>query len=124
MGKANKGNGKAFTLLAQNIKRIKEQAKRNAKLTFAVTYKAPYATKIHEDLEMPHTNGQAKYLEQPLRENTSKMSAMVKDLMKKGKTLNQALREIGEWLLAESQKLVPVDTGALKNSGQVDVKRR
>lgn len=115
--------GKPFTMLAHNIKRIKEQAKRNAKLTFAVTYTAPYATRVHEDLEMPHTNGQAKYLEQPLRENTSKMSAMVKDLMSKGKTLNQALRLVGEWLLEESKKLVPVDTGRLRDSGRVDVKR-
>lgn len=115
---------KGFTKLAHNIRRIKEQKKRQAKLTFAVTYTAPHAVHVHEDMEAHHDNGQAKYLEQPIREHVSKMSAMVKEHMAKGKTLNQALRLVGEWLLEQSKALVPVDTGELKNSGRVDVRRR
>lgn len=120
---ANKTNNKQqFQLVAHNIKRIKEQKQRETPITFAVVYTAPYAIFVHEDLQIKHANGQAKYLEQPLRENTSKMSAMVKELMaKQKKTLKQALLIVGNWLLQESRKLVPVDTGTLRDSGVVKI---
>ncbi len=115
-----KRNVKAFTKVAGNIKNIKEQVKKN-KIIFAVTYTAPYAAKIHEDLEMPHSNGQAKFLEKPLRENAKRLSLKVKELVASGKTLRQALLIVGHELLEISQALVPVDTGNLRDSGKVKI---
>lgn len=115
-----KKNYPAFQKVAHNIKRIKEQAKRETPITFAVTYTAPYAAKIHEDLEMPHPRGgQAKFLEQPLREKGPQYTAKVKALLQKKVPLKKALLQVGNELLEESQKLVPVLTGTLLNSGIV-----
>lgn len=111
----------SFTKTASNLKRIREQQKRQRKSTFAITYTAPHAAKIHEDMEMPHTNGQAKFLEIPLRLHGKKITRMVKELMKQGKTLRKALLEVAYWLLEESKKLVPVDTGELRDSGKVRI---
>lgn len=115
----------SFTRLANNLKRIKENAKRNKRLTFAVTYTAPYAMRVHEDLQAIHPNGgQAKYVETPLRMYRKELTKMVKDKIKKEKkTLYQALKETGEWLLEQSKLLVPVDTGQLRDSGKVLIKR-
>lgn len=115
---------KGFLKLAHNLKRLSENVRRNQKITFGVVYTASYAAKVHEDLETPHTNGQAKFLEQPLRQNARLMSQMVKDLVRKQKkTLREALLIVGQWLLEESKRLVPVDTGALRDSGRVVIKR-
>lgn len=122
MARETKGS---FTAVANNIKRIKENAHRELKATFAITYTAPYAVYVHENLEMKHKNGQAKYLEQPLRENASKISKMVKDLMEKEKqSFRTALLIVAHWLLQESKKLVPVDTGKLRDSGETKIVHR
>lgn len=118
MARFNKGS---FTAVAKNLKRIKDNAHRELKATFAVTYTAPYAVYVHEDLATPHKTGQAKFLEQPMRENASTMTKMVKDLVKGGMSLRLALLEVGHWLLEESKKLVPVDTGELRDSGVVKI---
>lgn len=115
-----KKNYPAFQKVAHNIKRIKEQAKRDTPITFAVIYTAPYATKVHEDMEMPHPNGgQAKFLEQPLRENGPKYTAKVKELLQKKVPLKKALLEVGHDLLNDSRPLVPVLMGTLRDSGTV-----
>lgn len=117
----SKDNKEQFTKVAHNLKRISENTKRGNPITFGVIYTAPYAVHVHEDMEMPHTNGQAKFLEKPLRENAAKMTKMVKDLVKSGKTLRQALLIVGNWLLEESKRLVPVLTGTLRDSGIVKI---
>lgn len=116
-------NIKAFNRVAQNVKRIRENAKRDKKVTFAIVFNAPHAVHVHENLEMPHPNGgQAKYLEQPLRERASEISNMIKTLMKQGRTLRQAILITANWFLQNYVKpLVPVDTGELVSSGQVKV---
>lgn len=42
-----------------------------------VGYSADYALKVHEDLEARHDDGQAKFLEQPAREEAPRMLAIV-----------------------------------------------
>lgn len=86
----------------------------------------PYAIIVHEDLEMNHPNGgQAKFLEQPLRENKKRMADIIRSRMgrkRKPMSLKDAMIEACNLLLAKSQPLVPVDTGRLKESGRVVVK--
>lgn len=120
---SNRTTKGSFSAVAKNLKRIKEQAQREIKATFQVTYTAPYAVYVHEDLTAKHPNGgQAKFLEQPMRDNALKMSKMVKDLIQKeGQSLRTALLIVGHWLLQESKKLVPVDSGKLKDSGTVRI---
>lgn len=86
----------------------------------------PYAIIVHEDLEMNHPNGgQAKYLEQPLRENKKRMADIIRSRMgrkRKPMSLQDAMKEACNLLLEKSRPLVPVDTGRLRDSGKVVIK--
>lgn len=95
--------------------------KHKKKLRATVGYKAKYAAKIHEDLEMFHSNGQAKYLEQPARQYRKEMAEITRKNLQNKESLETSMRRAAEFLLERSQELVPVDTGFLKNSGYVKV---
>ena len=87
-----------------------------------VSYATDYAVYVHEDLNANHPNGgQAKYLEQPAREMRPQLAEGVKSDIRRGLTLEQALLRAGLKLQAASQKLVPVDTGALRASASTEV---
>jgi len=66
----------------------------------------------------PPSKGQNKFLEQPARElsNDGTLVDIVATAARKGATLLKALLLAGRRLQRDSQKLVPVDTGNLKNS--------
>lgn len=82
-----------------------------------VGYTAQYAIHVHENLEANHPNGgQAKFLEQPARELRPQLKALIESNVKKGMKMEDAIFVAGLYLQAESQKLVPVDTGHLKAS--------
>lgn len=83
-----------------------------------VGYTQAYAIHVHENLEAIHPVGQAKYLEEPARQMSGDgtFSGIVFGAVNKGKTLMQGLLMAGLRLQRDSQKLVPVDTGALKGS--------
>lgn len=85
-----------------------------------VGYETPYAIYVHEDLEMNHPKGgQAKFLEEPAILHSQDIRDYIKERLQKGATLKQALMGAGKTLLSVSKKLVPVDTGLLKESGFV-----
>jgi hypothetical protein len=108
----------------QNLKKLVDALRaRAAKLTsdgakpeVTVGYTQNYAIYVHENLEAHHPVGQAKFLEDPARTLQKDLSRMILVAMKQKMTLAQALLTAGLRLQRESQKLVPVDTGALKNS--------
>lgn len=83
-----------------------------------VGYTAEYAVYVHENLECNHPNGgQAKYLESPARRLRPELVEMVRDLVfNKKMTLANALLLAGLRLQRESQLLVPIDTGNLRDS--------
>ncbi len=58
-------------------------------LTAEVGFTAPYATRQHEHLEYHHTDGEAKYLENPFKEN---LARWMKEL---GQAINRAINERG-----------------------------
>ena len=95
------------------LKRKAEEAKN---VSVVVGYTQSYAVHVHENLEAFHEVGQAKYLEQPARTLKNVLAKIVVDAVKKGAGLAKALLMAGLRLQRESQKLCPVDTGALKNS--------
>jgi hypothetical protein len=82
-----------------------------------VGYTQEYSIFVHENLEAKHKPGkQAKFLEQPAREMKLELKEIINKALKAKKTLEQALLLAGLKLQAASQRIVPVDTGALKNS--------
>lgn len=89
-------------------------------MTVSVVYTAPYARIQHEDLTFNHPNGgQAKYLEEPARRLQSEMAAIVRRSVEAKNGLEEGLQRAGELLLRESQPLVPVLSGELRDSGEV-----
>lgn len=92
------------------------------KKTMGVTvgYTAPYAIYVHENLQSRHPNGgQAKFLEQPMREKEQDMVEIVIKNLKNKESLDTALTRAGKFLMQESQALCPVDTGVLRDSAFV-----
>lgn len=86
-----------------------------------VGYTAPYAIYVHEDLQAHHTNGQAKFLSEPLEVMRYELGLLVLRRFKETRQLEPGLWEAGRLLLTESRSLVPVDTGFLFDSGFVRV---
>jgi hypothetical protein len=81
-----------------------------------VGYTQNYAIYVHENLEAHHDVGEAKFLEKPYKNLARELAKVIATSMATGKRLIDALLLAGLRLQRESQKLVPVDTGALKNS--------
>src|SRR6516165_5327009 len=96
----------------------------------------PYAIFVHEKLQAQHDgarlyssvrkvwytgDGQAKFLEKPLREGRQQMRQILNSAMKSGQSVGSAMALSGIWLMNESKKLCPVDTGALRDSAFVEV---
>lgn len=103
--------------LKEKLRKLAEGRRgRPGKKTVVVGYTQHYAVYVHENLEANHPVGQAKYLEQPARQLASEFGRMVVAALKKKISLIKALLLVGLRLQRESQKLVPVDTGALKAS--------
>jgi hypothetical protein len=94
---------------------------RYQRVSVAVGYSAVYAVRVHEDLQMRHTNGQAKFLEQPAREQAAEVAAAARQVIATSGSLLEGLKAGGQALLGYSQPLVPVDTGRLRGSGYVRV---
>lgn len=112
-------------------------AAKDGDVSVVVGYTTEYAVWVHENLEaahgqafnvkhaaeikagLEHSRGplqQAKFLEQPARENRADYAADVEKVVRAGKTLAQALLVAGLHLQRDSQELVPVDTGLLRAS--------
>lgn len=81
-----------------------------------VGYTQSYALPVHERMDVNHTVGQAKYLEEPFRTMRGELMEMIRGAWRRGLRLGQALLLAGLRLQRASQMLVPVDTGALRAS--------
>lgn len=88
--------------------------------TVRVIFTAPYAVYVHEDLQMPHAVGQAKFLEAAAKEVAPQMREAITQALRNKKSLSSGLLKAGQILLRRSQELVPVDTGFLRDSGKVE----
>lgn len=94
---------------------------KDAKPAVAVGYSADYAIFVHEDLKAYHPNGQAKFLENAIKENETELARFLEERIQKGDTLSKALFYLGDKLGRKSDAKVPVDTGFLKKSRYVKV---
>lgn len=134
---AKKGSGKWFSrktpLLKQNamdtlykqfrIGKDKYLISGRKNPTVRIAYLGPYAMYVHENLAAHHPIGQAKFLEIAVRQHSTRMARYVADALQLGMKLEQALLRGAEIVLAESKKLVPVDTGFLKASGHTKIEK-
>ena len=104
----------------ENVKAVTDALGKRAReakdVSVLVGYTQNYALFVHEDLEAHHPVGQAKFLEQPARERGKEIGRVIREAYRKTRNMAQSLLLGGLFLQRESQKLVPVDTGALKNS--------
>lgn len=88
----------------------------------SLEFTAKYAIYVHENMAMPHRIGQAKYLEQPMREHRQTLAKIVDNAMTKEKLhITEAMIRALQFLKVEAQKLVPVDTGYLRDSATIRV---
>lgn len=119
-------NGVEIAGVKSVVQSLRDRAKRQPTYTdLQVGYSASYAIYVHENLEAHHPIGQAKYLESAVRQYSGRVADIVRTEMSKPDVdLTQALMKGGEFLLAESKKLVPVDTGFLRDSGYIHIGRR
>lgn len=105
-----------FNKVKKTLKGLERMTRGNPKVSVFVGFSAAYAIHVHEDLKAFHRVGQAKFLEQPARELSGEIASVTKTAVERGATLEQGLVLAGLRLQRAAQKLVPVDTGNLKNS--------
>lgn len=105
-----------FTELRKKLRQLEVDAHKDSEASVIVGYTQQYAIYVHENLEAHHPVGQAKFLEQPARENGHRYAQIAADQLRKKRTMAQSLLVAGLALQADSQRLVPVDTGSLRAS--------
>lgn len=104
--------------LQKRLRVLREQAREASSAGAVVGYAAAHALIIHEDLSIQHKPGkQAKYLEATIRTKSKETLELVTQRYKETGNLNKALLAGALFVKHESQKIVPVDTGALHASG-------
>lgn len=105
--------------LEKVITALRNRAAKSAKgddVSVTVGFSQGYALYVHENRQAYHPVGRAGYLLDVARELQSELGWIVATALARGKTVGQALLLAGLRLQRESQKNVPVDTGALKGS--------
>lgn len=116
-----KGKEKLIRQLRARAEKVARESNVEARVSYGTTYAVP----VHENLAIYHPTGQAKFLEEPFRRmlNDGTFKRIIHQHLKNGKTLAQAIYMAALMLQRESQLLVPVDTGALRNSARTVVVR-
>lgn len=93
------------------------KASQDKKVSVSVGYTTEYALWVHEMTNIPHKPpGVAKFLETPARLMKDELATTIKTAIQQGKTVAQALLLAGLKLQGASQRICPVDTGALRAS--------
>jgi hypothetical protein len=91
--------------------------------TVEIGYKAPYAVFVEGNDRARHVNGQAHFLGQPASSLSQAMAMEAQQAIAEGASRREALLDAGDLLLGASQAVVPVDTGLLRDSGYVAIRR-
>ncbi len=103
--------------LLKKLAKLQKQYDELGSIDCEVSYEScEYAVYVHEDMHAKHTNGQAKFLEQPARTMRSELAQIFADNFKRTGDFKQSLLAAGLALQEASQALCPVKTGTLKGS--------
>lgn len=102
------------------FQKLLTKTKRDGKIKAEAGYdggKAPYAAYVHERTELHHpAPTQAKFLEEAFDNVEQEMLDAIAEAIYDGKPLKTGVKRALKILKDESQRLVPVLTGNLKNS--------
>lgn len=98
------------------LKKLAAKYSGQPKASVTVGFTQKYAINVHENLEVPHNVGEAKYLEKPARALAPVLKDIILKAVSTGVKLETALLMVGLRLQRDAQLLTPVDTGALKAS--------
>ena len=98
------------------LRKRRERAGLDSFAQTRVGYSAEHAVVVHERLDVFHPIGQAKYLEQPLRTEEHKMADIIRRRLMARESLKTAQVAAAKHLISISLRLVPVDTGELRDS--------
>ena len=103
------------------IERLQKQfqaqsLKGRVRLTAVAGYAAPYAIYVHEDPFADHPIGKWKFLEDPLRRGRGYMGRLIKQSLRRKRSLADAVLVALAWLEQASKDEVPIDTGELHDS--------
>lgn len=114
----------AFVTMTVDTKKVmamleKQSLKGRVVSQWGVRYSTYYAMYVHENLQVHHPVGQAKFLEEPARRYAPLFARNAAKMLRHKKNLGLAMYDNAKLLLSLSQPLVPVDTGRLKASGRV-----
>ena len=133
-----KGTRITFERLDQVIYALESKKPGAVSGSYAVSFSAPYAIHVHENLEMKlrgqprpsgrgaywdargRKQGQSKFLEAPARAMRQGAGLNLVNWMRKGMIFVQATRKLAFTLLAAARALVPYEFGDLYKSGKVD----
>lgn len=107
---------KNLTSLVGKLRQMAAEANKDNNVSVITGYTAAYAVYVHENMEAVHPVGQAKFLEQPARTLRNVLAGIVVKILQAGRSMAMALLTAALHLQRESQKLAPIETGALKNS--------
>ena len=122
---------KGVKAVGQALNRLSKKAGKS-RVSVIVGYTANYATAVHENAKMEARRRlrkksagrqQWKFLEQPAREFQDDLAKIVTIIFEKTGNMKLALVAAAMRLQAESQKIVPVDTGNLKGSAFTEVEK-
>jgi hypothetical protein len=106
--------------------RAQEQKGEEDEVVGSIGYTMPYTVYVHERLDVYHKPGtMAKFVEYPAREltNNGALAAKMRSVYKNTKSMLRAVTSGVLMIFNWSQELVPVDTGALKASGYMEVEK-
>lgn len=98
------------------LRSLKTKAGKDFKATGTVGYTASYAIYVHEDLNVFHPIGQAKFLEIVINRGNLAFARMIGAGMRAGKSFKKCLADVCKRIKEESQALCPVDTGYLRST--------
>jgi hypothetical protein len=89
-----------------------------------VGYSAPYAVYVHENTQCRHPNGgNDHFLTGPVAQMVGELAVEAQAAISEGASRRDVLLEAGDALLEASRQQVPVDTGFLRDSGYVQIRR-
>lgn len=108
--------GYALKSVLTEIHKRRAKAMLDSEAVTTVGYSADYAVPVHERTDLRHPVGQAKFLEQPIRTEEKPMADIIHSRLLARESLKNAQLAAAKHLMKVSLQLVPVDTGALRDS--------
>ncbi len=128
--------------LTAKFQSLSAKAREEDRTKVVCGYDCPYAIFVHENLAMawkgrprrpspPKSgvywgpNGMAKFLERPMRRlsKAGTLTRIISRALARGLTIRQALWLVGQKIKEESTAVVPVDTGRLKASFYISIRK-